>query len=168
MKRYGIFYGTSTGTTGEVARKIAKALGVADADIHDVATTSPVEMGKYDVLILGSSTWGSGELQDDWYSFVDGAQSLDLSGKTIAIFGVGDETMSDTFCNAVGILYDKLKGTGARFVGEYPATVYHYDHSDATDGATMRGLVLDQVNHADLSDPRINAWADQVRREAEA
>lgn len=31
MKKIGIFYGSSTGVTAEVAQEIAKKLGVADA-----------------------------------------------------------------------------------------------------------------------------------------
>ncbi|MDE6157748.1 MAG: flavodoxin domain-containing protein, partial [Muribaculaceae bacterium] len=126
---------------------------------------APHVLGDYDVLLLGSSTWGNGELEDSWYSFVDGAQSLDLSGKKMALFGCGDETMSDTFCNAVGILFDRLRGTGATLIGEFPAEGYSYDHSDATDGATMRGLVLDEVNHPELTAQRLSLWTDQLKKQ---
>lgn len=164
MKKIGIFYGTTTGTTADVASRLGKLLGIADADIHDVASTAPDKLGDYDLLVLGSSTWGNGELQDDWYDFIAGAQALDLKGKKIAIFGCGDETMSDTFCNAVGIIYDKLRDTGAIFIGEFPAKEYHYDHSDATDGDTMRGLVLDETNHPELTDKRLKMWAQEITK----
>lgn len=59
----GIFYGSATGTTAHIAEKIGKLLNVDSADIHDVANTVPSEVGKYDVLIMGSSTWGDGELK---------------------------------------------------------------------------------------------------------
>lgn len=159
----GIFYGSATGTTAEVARRIGKLMGVADNDIHDVAVTTPDTVGHYDLLIMGSSTWGSGDLEDDWYDFLAGIESLDLHGKKIALFGCGDETMSDTFCDAVGIIYDRIKGTGADFIGDFPADVYHYDHSAASDGATMRGLVLDEVNHPELTDIRLRDWVDKVK-----
>lgn len=161
----GIFYGSATGTTAEIARRIGKLLGVAEADIYDVASTAPDKVGEYDLLLIGSSTWGNGELEDDWYDFVAGMQALDLKGKKIAIFGCGDETMADTFCNAVGILYDRLRDTGATFIGEFPAEEYHYTHSEATDGATMRGLVLDEVNHPELTDRRLRSWTDMLRKE---
>lgn len=158
MKRYGIYYGSATGTTAGIARRIGNLLGVADADIHDVATTSPDTVGDYEVLVLGSSTWGSGELEDDWYDFLAGLEAIDLGGKAIAIFGCGDETMTDTFCDAVGTLYEKLKNSGARFVGEYPATDYTFGHSKAADGATMRGLLIDEVNRPDITDKRLAGW----------
>ncbi len=163
MKKTGIFYGSATGTTAAVAEKIGRLLGVEDKDIINVADASPVRLGDYDLLVLGTSTWGNGDLEDDWYDFADGAQSLDLSGKKIALFGCGDETMADTFCDAVGKLYDKLKGTGAEFIAEFPADGYTFRHSEATDGDTMRGLVLDEVNHADLTDGRLKAWTDILK-----
>lgn len=165
MNNTGIFYGSATGTTADVARRIAKLMGVADKDIHDVATTAPHALGDYDVILLGSSTWGNGGLEEDWYDFVDGAQSLDLSGKKIAIFGCGDETMTDTFCNAVGELYDRMRSTGATFIGEFPADGYSYERSEATVGDTMRGLVLDEVNHPELTAQRISLWTDQLKKQ---
>ena len=156
MNKIGIFYGSATGTTSDVARRIAKLLSVSDKDIHDVAATAPHVMGDYDVLLLGSSTWGNGELEDDWYDFIDGAQSLDLSGKKFAVFGCGDETMSDTFCNALG----------ATLIGEFPAEGYSYDHSEASaPGGMMRGMVLDEVNHPELTPQRLSLWADELKKQ---
>ena len=74
MKKIGIFYGSSTGNTEEVAFRLAKMLNVNDSDVHDVAHSAPSDLGKYDLLLLGSSTWGNGDLQDDWYDFIDGAE----------------------------------------------------------------------------------------------
>lgn len=163
MKKIGIFYGSATGTTADVARRIARYMGVDQEDIHDVAKVGPSTLGQYAKLVLGSSTWGNGEVEDDWYNFLDGAQSLDLRGREIAIFGCGDETMADTFCNAIGIIYDRLKDTGAKFIGEYPADVYTFAHSAASHDGTMRGLALDEVNHPEYTEGRIRDWAEIVR-----
>ena len=162
MKRIGIFYGSTTGTTAEVAAEIAKKLGVADDDVHDVASTAPHALGDYDVILAGTSTWGNGELQEDWYDFVDGLGALDLRGKTVAVFGCGDQTMSETFCNAVGELRERFARTGATMTGDFPATEYNFNHSRAADGALMCGLVLDQVNHPEYTDGRIDRWLKQV------
>ena len=59
MKKTGIFYGSSTGKTEDVAKRIAARAGIADKDIHNVAETKPSEIAEYDILLLGSSTWGS-------------------------------------------------------------------------------------------------------------
>ena len=90
MKPTAIFYGSTTGQTRDAAFKIADKLGIAPADVYDVAKTAPSETGNYTNLILGSSTWGDGDLEDNWYDFIDGLEALDLKGKTIALFGCGD------------------------------------------------------------------------------
>ncbi|MCM1021846.1 MAG: flavodoxin [Muribaculum sp.] len=166
MKEFGIFYGSNTGVTAEVAAEIAKKLGVETSDVHDVAKTSPDAVGNYRTLVLGSSTWGVGELQDDWYDFIDGLEILDLNDKKIALFGCGDETMTDTFCAAVGELYRRLKGTGAKFIGEYPADVYDFNESPAFVDGVYVGLLLDNINKEELSADRIAGWIEQIKKQS--
>lgn len=158
MSKTGIFYGSTTGTTKDVAEKIAKIMAIPAADVHDVATTAPSAVGDYDNLIFGTSTWGSGELQDDWENFVAGVEVLDLKGKKIALFGCGDESMSQTFCNGVGELYRRLQKTGATFVGAYDAEGYDYEHTDADVDGTIVGLLIDDVNHPEMTDLRLRSW----------
>lgn len=164
MKKIGIFYGTSTGNTEEVAKKIAGAMGVASENVHDVAKNRPSMLGDYDVIIMGSPTYGLGELQDDWYDFVDGAQALDLNGKVIALFGCGDESMADTFCGAVGELYDKFKDSGAEFVGSFDASCYNFTQSSAVRDGVAVGLLVDEVNHPDLTPGRVKSWSEEVMK----
>lgn len=164
----GIFYGSATGTTAHIAEKIGKLLNVDSADIHDVANTVPSEAGKYDVLIMGSSTWGDGELEDDWYDFIAGVEVLDLKGKKVALFGCGDESMTDTFCNAVGELHDRLEPTGCIFIAPYDTIGYTFEKSKAKPGDALEayGLLLDEVNHPELTAPRLAGWTTIVRESA--
>ena len=165
MKKIGIFYGSSTGMTAEVAGEIGKALGVDKSDIHDVAKSTPSDVAPYDVLLLGSSTWGSGELQDDWYDMLDGLDAVDLSGKTIALFGCGDESMSDTFCGALGEIYKRLQPTGAKFIGAFNADGYEFDSTEAFQDGVYVGLMLDNVNKEELTADRIKSWTEQLKKE---
>lgn len=165
MKRIGIFYGSTTGTTEEVAKLIAKALNVNDSDVYDVKTIAPSKLGDYDALILGTSTWGDGEMQSDWFDFLDGADVLDLKGRQFAVFGCGDETMSETFCDGVGELYKRIMKTGATPVGAFNEDGYTFNQSGAVvDGKTV-GLVLDLVNHPELTEPKITEWTGIVVKE---
>ena len=60
-------------------------------------------------LILGTSTWGFGDLQEDWDAFLGSLTKMNLTGKTIALFGLGDSsTYSDTFVDGMGIIYRAL------------------------------------------------------------
>ena len=90
-----VIYGSTTGTTEGVAEQIADKLGATAVNVADVTDE---QIAGADNLILGSSTWGAGELQDDWYDGLEKLKAADLSGKTVAIFGVGDSaSYSDTF-----------------------------------------------------------------------
>lgn len=168
MKKIGIFYGSATGTTEKIAKRIAELLEVAPEDVHDVASTAPSTVGDYDTLVLGSSTWGAGDLEDDWYDFADGLEALDLKGKKIALFGCGDETMSDTFCSAVGELHNRLEKTGATFIAPYDTIGYTFDQSLAKpDGALEAyGLLLDEVNHPELTETRLRGWTELVKQQS--
>ena len=87
MKKIGIVFGTTSGTTERIAQQIAQMLGVSSTDIWDAGKIKPENITPYEVLILGSSTWGDGELQDDWYDGVKTLKKCDLTGKKIALFG---------------------------------------------------------------------------------
>ncbi len=165
MKKIGVFYGSATGTTVNVAKRIAMMLGIEDKDVHDVANTAPSDVGSYDVLVLGTSTWGDGELEDDWFDFLAGLEELDLSGKDVALFGCGDETMDDSFCSGVGELYDRLRPTGVRFIASYDTIGYTFSHSKAKpDGALEAvGLLLDEVNHPELTPVRLAGWVTLIK-----
>ena len=130
MKKTGVFYGSTTGTTESVARMIANKLGISSGDVYDVSKLTADVAGSYEALILGTSTWGDGELQDDWYDGIKVLKGMDLSGKTVALFGCGDsESYSDTFCDGMGILFNDLKDSGCRFIGAVSDADYTYSIS---------------------------------------
>ena len=52
MRKTGIFYGSATGTTANVAKRIASLLGVAGNDVHDVADTAPSKVAHGGVVSL--------------------------------------------------------------------------------------------------------------------
>lgn len=166
MKKTGIFYGSTTGTTESVARLIADKLGIAPADVHEVSKVDVALVESYDALILGTSTWGDGELQDDWYDGLKVLQGAHLSGKIVALFGCGDsESYSDTFCDAMGLLYEGLKDSGCTFVGAVDDSDYTYSASVAAADGKFVGLALDDVNESDRTDDRVSAWAAQLQAE---
>ena len=120
-------------------------------------------MAANDNLILGTSTWGAGELQDDWYDGIKVLQSADLSGKTIALFGCGDcESYGDTFVGGIGELYAAVKDSGAKIVGAVSTDGYTSDDSAAVVDGQFVGLALDDVNEDDKTDGRIDAWIAQI------
>lgn len=166
MKKTGIFFGSSSGTTEDIAGRIAQKLGLDSSDVHNVDSASAEDVAPYEVLILGSSTWGLGELQDDWEGFLAKLKKADLSGKAVAIFGTGDAgSYSDTFCDAIGIIYEGLQGTGCTFCGAVSTDGYSYDDSVALKDGKFVGLPLDEVNEDDQTDQRLDSWIAQLKTE---
>lgn len=169
MKKIGIFYGSSTGKTARVAQKLGNLLNISPNDIHDVSKTSPSALGEYDVILLGSSTWGAGELQTDWFDFSKALESMALTGKKIGVFGCGKQMMKNTFCNAVGIIYDIAQNTGATMIGEFNSDGYSFRKSKARfeDAELMKGLVLDVDTADELTDGRLKEWAEIIGKAVE-
>lgn len=166
MKKIGIFYGSSSGVTENIAKRIAGKLGVDAADVHDVASSTADGAAGYEALLLGSSTWGAGDLQDDCYGFLDNLKTADLSGKLVALFGCGDSSsFSDTFCDAIGTIYKELGNTGCKFIGAVDAGNYSYDDSTSVTDGKFVGLALDEVNEDYKTDGRIDAWIEQLKKE---
>ncbi|MCD8385911.1 MAG: flavodoxin [Bacteroidales bacterium] len=159
----GIFYGSATGSTADVAYKLAEALGIDSTNVFDVAKVAPSKLGDYDVLLLGTSTWGVGDMEDDWEDFINGAEELDLKDKKIAVFGCGDESMSDSFCSGVGKLYQRMQKTGATFIAPYNTDGYEYNQTDAKIDGQIVGLLIDNVNHPDLTQAKVDEWAKIVK-----
>ncbi|MDH6311879.1 flavodoxin I [Parabacteroides sp. PFB2-10] len=166
MKKTAIFYGSSSGTTEDIAGRMAGQLGIDSSDVYNVGEASVDDAAAYDVLILGSSTWGVGDLQDDWEGFLPKLKKADLSGKAVAIFGVGDSSSySDSFCDAVGVIYKELQGTGATFCGAVSSEGYSFDDSVALEGDKFVGLPLDEDNEGNETDGRISRWIEQLKQE---
>ncbi len=156
MNKTIVIYGSSTGTCQELAEKIAGKLGVEAINVQDLSADIVKENTN---LILGTSTWGAGEMQDDWYDGIKVLQASDLAGKTIAIFGCGDcESYGDTFVGGMGELYNGIKDSGATFVGQVATDGYTFDDSDAVIDGEFIGLPLDEVNEDDKTDERIDNW----------
>ena len=157
MAKFGIFYGSSTGMCEDVANRIAQKLD--DAEVINAADLSADKVAEFEVLLLGSSTWGAGELQDDWYDACDTLKGMDLSDKTVALFSIGDcESYSDTFCGALAPLYEAVKDTGAKLVGQVSTDGYTFDDSEGVIDGKFVGLALDETNEPEKTDDRIDAW----------
>lgn len=159
-----IFFASSTGNTEEIAEKISKELG--DIEVFDLSGTDVENINNYDKLILGGSTWGEGELNDDWEDSWDDFTNIDLSNKTVALFGLGDqESYGDEFCNALGQIYEQVKSSGAKIVGFTSTDGYDFDESTAQIDDKFVGLVIDEDNQSDLTDERIKSWVNEIKED---
>ena len=105
MPTIGLFYGSTGGATAEIALRIQRHFEVhyqQPVEVLDIAEFVLEEMLDFDCLILGISTWNVGQLQKDWEAVFEEFETLDLSGKWIAVFGLGDQVgYPDTFVDAL-------------------------------------------------------------------
>jgi len=161
MKKTGIFYGSSTGNAENVAKMIAEKLG---AEAFDVANSPSDELSQYDNLILGTSTTGAGEIQDDWYDFLTDLEQTDLKGKNVAIFGLGDSiSYADTFVGSMAVIYEAVKDKGCTIVGAVNADDYEYDDSEAVIEGKFVGLPLDEDNEDEKTEERVDNWLEILK-----
>jgi len=175
MSKIGMFFGTETGTTRLIAKKMQKKLGdeICDKPVN-VNRITPADMLQYDVLILGTPSYGIGEIpgkgaagcfEPNWEEFL--AQmpaNPDFTGKRVAFFGLGaQERYADRFCSSLFALVEKFRGWGAEIVGDWPIAGYTYENSAAEVDGRFVGLIIDQRTQGMFTDERIDTWLEQVK-----
>jgi len=163
-----LFYGTMTGKTAAVAEAIQAALADLIDEARCIDRAKADDLRACDLLILGGSTWGDGELTDDWADFMPQLDQIDFNGKTVALFGVGDQvSYTYNFVSAMKLLYDKLKERGARVIADKISVEgFEFAHSESVVDGAFVGLVIDEMNETELTQARIESWAQKVRQEA--
>ncbi|WP_017753887.1 flavodoxin [Calidifontibacillus oryziterrae] len=112
-----IVYTSMTGTTELMATTIAKELIKLGetVDQKDAMEIFVEELKSYDKILIGSYTWGDGELPDELLDFYNEVKNTDLTGKTGAVFGPGDSCY-EHFARAVDILEQTLKSRGCEII----------------------------------------------------
>ena len=119
---------------------------------------------KYELFILGTPTYFDGELPDSWDEFLPELEDADLSGKKVAVYGLGDQQHYPvSFADGVGLLASYMEELGATIVAETSTEGYSYEHSVAECDGRFLGLVLDPTNQPELTDQRLAAWLEQLK-----
>ena len=154
----------SSGNTEGVAKQIQAEFGADNAQVFDVAKATKDDLEKFDNLIFGTSTWGFGELQDDFDGFMKQIEAANLSGKTVALFGCGDqESYSDTFVDGMGLVWQSLQGKGCNIVGQTSTEGYSYSSSQSDVEGKFVGLAIDENNQSDQTADRVKAWVEVLK-----
>ena len=171
----GIFYGSTTCYTEMVAEKIQAMLALepslpdgSSVTLHNIKHQPLSLVSQYDLLIFGISTWDFGELQEDWEAHWEQVADLDLSGKLVAIYGMGDQIgYSEWFVDALGMLHNAIAGQPCIRLGFWPNQGYDFTASKGLteDGNAFVGLALDEENQYDQTDERLGQWLNQLMDE---
>ncbi len=169
MEKIGLFYGSDTGVTEGVADMIRDLMGEDNVDLFDVYDIDGSEFANYKHLILGLSTWHDGQLQSAWDDYYNDFKEVDMAGKTVALFGLGDQYGYSTyFCDGVGVIGKTAEENGAKIIGQWPTEGYEHDESKAeTEPGKFLGLCLDEDNQPELTEERVQQWVEQITKEFE-
>lgn len=168
VRAVGLFYGTSTGKTEEAAEMIASEAGVEGKDIGDIAAA---DLTGFDGIIAGVPTWNTGADEQRsgtaWDEYLDDIRGLDLCGKPVAIFGLGDSvSYGDNFCDAIEELHSTFEAAGAKMLGYTPDSNYaDYSESKSVVDGKFLGLPLDGDNESDMTEDRVKTWVAQLKSE---
>ncbi|MCK9621292.1 MAG: flavodoxin [Methylobacter sp.] len=168
MAKVGVFFGTDTGNTRRIAKDITTALGsVIAAKPVNIRNAEVADLQAYDTLILGTPTYGEGQLPGlstgnattSWEEFLPKLAGQDFSGKKVAVYGLGNQKSYPTeFVDAMFFLYEQFKQCGATQIGAWDTEGYNFQSSWAVVDSRFVGLALDQENQKDLTPARLDAW----------
>lgn len=167
MAKIGLFYGTDTGNTERVAKRIKELLetttGAGSVDLLEIYKKKKDDMAKYDLLVLGMPTWYDGELQGDWEEFIGEMNQIDFNGKKVAFFGLGDQYgYASYFCDALGAFAEIAEKNAGKVVGFTSVAGYEHDFSKAQRGDQFVGLCLDVDNQDEQTEARTSEWVKQI------
>jgi len=120
-KKILVTYGSLTGNTEVVASYLQEQIQAAG---HDCALENGFEvmadsLKDYDLVIIGGSTWGDGELNPISEEFLVNLDSsgIRLEGVKFSVFGLG-ESHYEFFCTGADTIDKKLQELGAQRFGE--------------------------------------------------
>ncbi|WP_225639586.1 flavodoxin FldA [Candidatus Profftia sp. (ex Adelges kitamiensis)] len=167
MVKLGIFFGSDTGNTENIAHMIHNQLGKGVSEVYDIAKSNKEDIEKFNILLFGVPTWYYGEVQCDWDDFTPSLKSIDFNGRLVALFGSGDqEDYAEYFCDAMGIIHNLIKPLGAKIIGYWPITGYYFENSKSLiNDKEFVGLAIDEDRQPELTTVRIKAWIKQITKE---
>ncbi len=166
MKKTAIIYSFNTKKTGKVADRIREAFGDEPVEMVNAEEITEQKFMEFDQIIMGVATWFDGELPNYWDEFVPALEELNLNGKKIALFGLGDQKgYPENFLDGVGIMTGILEQQEATLVGFTPVEGYEFDSSLACRGDQFTGLAIDYENQGSMNKERISSWVEQLKKE---
>ena len=169
MNKIGLFFGPLKGSVHRVADKIKEAIGEDKVEMLPVNEAEISDLERFDKIIFGISTvgketWDSEYSNTDWSKFFPKATDADYTGKTVAIFGLGDHiTYPSHFVNAMGVLAKELSKKNATIVGQVDTEGYEFDESEAVIDGKFVGLPIDEDFEPEQTDERLAAWMDSIK-----
>ena len=103
-----IIYTSKTGNTEELALELHGCLSPhIPTDIYTAGRISLTQLNDYEIIIIGTYTWGMGEIPLEMMSLYEWIECQNVNHLTTAVFGTGDRFYPN-FCGAVDKFRDML------------------------------------------------------------
>jgi flavodoxin I len=170
MEKIGIFFGPLKGSVNKVASIIANELGSNGTELIPVKGVNASDIERFSKIILGISSigrdnWDAQHNDTDWDLFLTHIESINWKGKTVAIFGLGNQvSYADNFVDSMGWLYERLAKLDANIVGSTSTTGYRFNGSDAVKNNKFVGLAIDEDNEQELTLSRVKNWIEDLKK----
>ncbi len=171
MNKTAIFFGPEGGSVHRVAKLVASKLGEDKTQLIHVNKASAEELNRYEKIIFGISTvgketWDQKFSNADWAKFMPIVSDFDFKGKKVAIFGLGDHvTYAYHFVNSLGTLARIVLENGGNLIGKVSPEGYDFQDSEALENGEFLGLPIDEDFEPELTDTRVTAWVDMLKKE---
>ncbi len=169
MEKLALFYAPAKGSTEKVAKLIQDKIGKEKIELILIQDNSPVSvLEPYSKIIFGISTvgrdsWDSKYTKVGWDFFIPRLEKFDLSGKTIAIYGLGDHILyPNNFVDSMGTLAKQVISSGGKLIGKTSVEEYIFSDSEALDDGMFYGLPIDEANETELTEKRIDIWLKEI------
>ncbi|MDQ1145783.1 flavodoxin I [Bacillus sp. SORGH_AS 510] len=107
--KIAIVYTSNTGNTEELVNLIQQLFiqKKVDVSLFRISQFSIHNLNDYDAVIVGTYTWGDGNIPQEMMAIYHGFESLDLKNLITAVVGTGDSGYPK-FCGAVDDFKDML------------------------------------------------------------
>ena len=165
MKKIGLFYGGTTAKTAVVALKIQEAFAENEVILIPIEGATREEFESFDNIIAGTSTWFDGELPTYWDEFMPEIESIDMTGKKVALFGLGDQDAIPTISSMGSAFwrkpYQKQCGTD-RF---HACQRLPFHPITGRQGRTFPGTSPRYRDQSEQTEERILKWVAKLKKE---
>ena len=169
MKKIKLIFGTDTGNTEYVISTYLLSLleNEFEVKVVEVDEITSEDWESHNFFILGIPTWYDGLLQSDWEDYFEEFKQIDFTGKTLALFGLGDQIgYAEYFVDGIGILAEVILKNGGKIIGYWSKEGYEYLKSKAElNKEVLYGLALDEDNEDNLTQERCEKWILQLKKE---
>lgn len=152
-----------TSTAAKLIKDNLKELALSEIDAESI---NAKDLEAFDLLIVGAATWFDGELPTFWDEQIPALEDINLKGKRVALFGIGNQVdYPEHFGDSIGLLADVFTSTGAVIIGPTSTDGYTFEDSKSVKNNQFVGLMLDFENQHNLNESRIKSWCNQIKKE---